>query len=216
MEGSGRPTNGRDGAGTEKANEHDQAITDWGEMKAHHRLSKGQMAPKIRIEDWQGEILTLDAMRGEYVLLSFYRYASCPLCNLRIRQIIAGHVELQRQNLRVLAVFQSSGKKIGQYVGTQAPPFPLIPDPDLKLYKAYGVESSWRGFLHAWTMGIGKVFKAVIQKRFLPGTMEGDIHRIPADFLIGPDGRLIDVYYGKDIGDHMPMQQIFDALKSSN
>jgi hypothetical protein len=38
--------------------------------------------------------------------------------------------------------------------------------------------------------------------------MEGDKALIPADFLIGPDLVIKRAYYGKEIGDHMPLDDI--------
>ncbi|MEW8237222.1 MAG: hypothetical protein AB2727_03435 [Candidatus Thiodiazotropha taylori] len=75
------------------------------------------------------------------------------------------------------------------------------------------MESSWRGFARAWTLGIPKVYRAVVANGFLPGSMENEIHRLPADFLIDQSGQLIDVYYGRDIGDHIPLERLFsDSL----
>jgi peroxiredoxin len=112
----------------------------------------------------------------------------------------------------VVAVFQSPAERIAHYIERQAPPFKIIPDPELRLYSAYGVESSWRGFFRAWTFGLPRVSQAVLGNGFLPGSVEGNLNRIPADFVIGPEGRLADVYYGEDIGDHMPFSRVMHAL----
>lgn len=177
-------------------------------MKRGH-LTPREKAPTFMTHDWQGNPIEPFGSHPGLTLLSFFRYASCPLCNLRVRELITKHERFLKNRIRILAVFQSPMERIAHYVGTQSPPFPLIPDPDLKLYRLYGVESSWRGFARAWTLGIPQVYRAVVANRFLPGTMENDIHRIPADFLIAPDGELVDVYYGRDIGDHIPLDQVF-------
>jgi len=52
------------------------------------------------------------------------------------------------------------------------------------------------------------VFEAVVRKRFLPGSMEGDWAMVPADFLIGPDLRIAEAFYGHHIGDHLPISRI--------
>jgi peroxiredoxin len=173
------------------------------------RLKPNECAPSFVTRDWQGNPIELNGSHSGMTLLSFYRYASCPLCNLRIRELIREHEEFAKRGIRVLAVFQSSMERIAHYVGQQSPPFALIPDPDLKLYNLYGVESSWRGFAYAWTIGLPRVFKAVVANGFLPGTMENQINRIPADFLVAADGQLVDVYYGRDIGDHIPLQRVY-------
>lgn len=180
------------------------------------RLSPGNTAKIFATEDMFGNSVDLDTFCGSPLLLCFFRYASCPLCNLRVQELIRSYESLHASGLNILAVFQSPADKMAKYVGQQKPPFPLIPDPQAKLYRLYGVESSWGGFFRAWSIGLPKVFKAVIGKRFIPGSMEGDIHRIPADFLIDPAGIVIDVHYGIDIGDHMPLERVTAWLSGYN
>ena len=42
----------------------------------------------------------------------------------------------------------------------------------------------------------------------MPGPPEGTKTRIPADFLINPDGTIHEVYYGEKIGDHIPFERV--------
>lgn len=178
------------------------------------RLCEGEQAPLFTTTDWKGRDIDFTHTGGQATLLCFFRYASCPLCNLRIRDLIRQNDQLKERRVRVLAVFQSPSEKLARYVGRQQPPFPLIPDPYLVFYRLYGVETSWLGFFRAWTFGIADVGRAVLGNRFLPGTVENEINRIPADFLISPDGHLAIAYYGKDIGDHVPLEQVFDKAAS--
>ncbi len=178
------------------------------------RLKPEEQAPLFTAHDLQGQLFDLEKPRENVILLSFFRYASCPLCNLRVQELIRNQDQLTQSGISVVAVFQSPAERIAHYVGRQAPPFPIIPDPGTKLYRLYGVESSWKGFFRTWSIGLPKVIRAVLGKGFLPGTVEGDLNRIPADFLIGPEGMLLDVYYGIDIGDHMPLRRVIDRQKN--
>ena len=173
------------------------------------RLNTGEKAPSFKTRDWQGKSIELLDTHPGKTLLSFFRYASCPLCNLRVHELIREQGRFSEAGIRILAVFQSPAERIAHYVGQQSPPFPLIPDPDLKLYRLYGVETSWWGVVRTWTVGLPQVFKAVFANGYLPGRVENEVNRIPADFLIASDGQLIDVYYGRDIGDHIPLERIF-------
>lgn len=180
------------------------------------RLRLGERAPDFETRDWRGEpiaLYTTDSAgtQPHLTLLSFFRYASCPLCNLRVQELIRAHDTLAARGIRLLALFQSPAERIAHYVGRQSPPFPLIPDPGLTLYRRYGVEASWLGFARAWTLGLPQVYKAVVANRFLPGSVENQITRIPADFLIAADGTLTDLYYGRDIGDHIPLARVLAA-----
>lgn len=155
-----------------------------------------------------GKRVELPRHPGRHVLLSFYRYASCPLCNLRVHELSVRSGGWQALGLDMLAVFQSPQEKLLQYVGRQQAPFPMIPDPGQRLYGLYGVGHGWAGFLKVWVLRLPEIGRSVLGQDFLPGSVEGGIHRIPADFLIRPDGRLAIAYYGHDIGDHLPLERI--------
>ena len=73
------------------------------------------------------------------------------------------------------------------------------------LYRSYGVERSWLGFLKGFIKPTG--YEAAL-KGYLPGMPDGDVATLPADFLIGPDLKIDRAYYGKDIGDHLALQQV--------
>ena len=85
-------------------------------------------------------------------------------------------------------------------------PFPLIPDPERALYRLYGVTASWLGYL-AGTLRLRTVRDA-FRRGFYPGKSDGVIAQLPAEFLIGSDLVIERAYYGKDIGDHLPLGEI--------
>lgn len=174
------------------------------------RLLPGQIAPEFESADLFDTPISLAKYAGRPVLLSFYRYASCPLCNMRVRSMIVAHDRLAAKGLAVIAVFQSPAKTMLDYVGQQDCPFPLIPDPKMIHYRRWGVETGWGGFFAAG-MRIGTVLEAA-RTGFPPGKVDGPIHRLPADFLIDPFGRLEVCYYGQDVGDHLSLQHIEQRL----
>ena len=170
------------------------------------RLKTGDPAPPLTAADFRGQVCHLADYRGHKLLLAFFRYASCPLCNLRISALIQAYPQLHSQGLAIVAVFQSPPERVGQWVGRQAPPFTMVADPDQHLYQRYGVTSSWIGFAKAG-LRLGTMISAG-RKGFLPGPMDGDMHRLPADFLITPEQMIHCAYYGRDPGDHLPLAVI--------
>ena len=178
------------------------------------KLQAGQPARDFQVTDIHGNPVRLNDYAGKKLMLSFYRYASCPLCNLRVHDLIRHQPEFRARGLHMLAVFQSPAESIQRYVGKQLAPFPIVADPARSLYRLYGVEPSWAGFGKAMLFKLPMAFEAVIGNGFLPGRMEGDKAMIPADFLIGPDLVVRDAFYGKDIGDHMPIRDVENFLKS--
>lgn len=169
------------------------------------RLTVGTPAPEFEAKDFEGAPIRLSDYRGRMVWLSFYRYASCPLCNLRIHEVIERWAGFEAAGLSVLAVFQSTPEGIARYVGKQAAPFSLIADPDEALYRLYHLEASTAALL---SPANAVPFAKAMSMGFAPGKAEGTKTRIPADFLIAPDQRLADVYYGGVISDHIPFERV--------
>ena len=172
------------------------------------RLTPGIIVPQFTVSDILGEKYSPEKYMGQKWMLSFFRYASCPACNLRIQNLLQEYDELKEKGLSIIAVFESPIDSIMKYVGKNELPFPIIPDPERNLYKLYGVESSWLGYI----MGAPTVMKAIL-KGFFPGKMEGDKAIVPADFLINPDGTIHTAYYGKNIGDHLLISNISSFIK---
>jgi hypothetical protein len=48
------------------------------------------------------------------------------------------------------------------------------------------------------------------------GGVDWQMGKMPADFLIGPDGVIRKVHYGRDIGDHLSVIEIEKALDELN
>lgn len=71
------------------------------------RIQSGEQARPFEVTDIFDRTISLEDYRGKRLMLSFYRYASCPLCNLRIAQLIAHFDLLHGQGLEFLALFQS-------------------------------------------------------------------------------------------------------------
>jgi thioredoxin-dependent peroxiredoxin len=178
------------------------------------RLKKGDKAPLFTSRDIAGQDIGLGKLGGKKVLLSFYRYASCPLCNLRVNQLIRLYPELSAKDLQVIAIFQSPLESILQYVGKQDAPFPIIPDPQQDLYRTYRVETSWAGFAKAG-LQVSKLL-ASTKLGFLPGRVEGDMNRVPADFLIDEEGIIHTAFYGIDISDHLPEEDIIRFVNNQS
>lgn len=161
--------------------------------------------PNVKLRSWKGKTLQLADYKDKKVWLAFFRYAACPLCNLRVHEMIQRHRELKKKGIQILAVFQSDEKSIAKYVGQQKPPFPLIADPEEKLYKRFGLKKGLWAFFHP---GNSFLFLKALLKGFRGMNPEGTVTRVPGDFLIAPGLKLKTEYHGKKIGDHIPWKQV--------
>lgn len=161
--------------------------------------------------DYLGNKIELSEYKGKKILLSFFRGASCPFCNMRVNHLIKNYSQFEKNGITIIIVFAASEDEIGKYAGRQNAPFSIIADPNLELYKKYKIEESSSGMIKAM-MNPMKVMKVMFSGFFNLKSIN-DKPIIPADFLIDNDKSIYKAYYGKDFGDHMPIQDILEWKK---
>lgn len=179
-------------------------------LHSQNFLTVGEEAPTFSRVSLQGDHLNLADFKGEKVLLVFFRYAGCVVCNFRAHELIENYDSLRNRGIHVIGVFESKEALLRAYVADSEIPFPIISDHQAVLYKKYKVEKSykkvWRGLRqkvikHQEEVG-EELYKGKKYKR------DGALNRIPADFLIGTDGKIKIAYYGAYLGDHLPLSQL--------
>ncbi len=180
------------------------------------RIQPGIPAPDFHVSDHLGNPIKLQDYAGKWLLLSFLRNGACAMCNLRVHQLILKFPSLQAQHLEIITVFESPSSSINQYVGKQDAPFPIISDPEAKLYALYGVESSEEK-VNA-TMAKPETPAMITQAAesgFALTPEEGsNFYRMPADFLIAPDSSIQIAQYAEFVYDHLEFEKLEAAIKA--
>jgi peroxiredoxin len=176
----------------------------------------GAEAPGFELLDHRGNPHSLrahleEARIGQRKLwVAFFRYASCPLCNLRVHRTIERFGDWP--GLTLLAIWQSTPATMHKHVGNQNPPFPMLCDPDESVYARYGLEASVRGYL---APSNAAALARAATKGYRPsGDMDGTKTRLPADFFIDAEGILRRCFYAKTIAEHIPFEEV-DTFASS-
>ena len=174
------------------------------------QLTIGNQAPLFKSNTVYGEEFSLnDALTGEHkLLLAFHRYATCPICNFSLRQFQQGYDDLLAKGIRYIPIFHSSIENM-QTAYEDQPPFEIISDPDMKLYKSYGLKPSITAFLHPKALvdgakALNSIFQLGYKFKLAP---ENTMLTKPADFLIDNDGGILHARYGVSIGDSMTLQE---------
>ncbi|MFW2374215.1 MAG: redoxin domain-containing protein [Gammaproteobacteria bacterium] len=173
---------------------------------SNERLVAGEKAPYFKTLDVMGNMVDLNEYKGKRVLLSFYRFVTCPLCNLRVAQFMRQYPQF-KDDIAVIAIFESSQEYITDYIGPKGLPFPIIADPNAVLFKHFGVEKSWFKSMLAMLKPL-TMMKAMWNIKFRMGPRDGSANRVPADFLIDTNGALRVCHYGANITDHIPMKLV--------
>jgi len=171
------------------------------------KIIVGQQLPQLSGQSCDNGVINLTDYRGARLILSFYRYAACPFCNLRIHHFIDKYKsDYTKRGINAIAVFQSPQKSITKYLNKHQAPFDIIADPKQEWYKIMGLSTSWLGFM-AGAANMNQALEAR-RKGMMNINPEGPPNRLPADFLIGADGTVEVTYYAKNISDHIPFEAI--------
>jgi len=176
------------------------------------RLKIGDDAIPFSAETIEGKTISLKQFAGKPLLLMFYRYASCPMCNLRLRDFAQQFPRLHARGLEVVAFFHSPARNIRANAGKHHYPFYLVADPKFDVYRRYGVETSWPRFFLSMLLPSFYVDWIRSMRYGFWGGVAWQMGKMPADFLIGPDGRVVKAHYGREIGDHLPVTEVEAAL----
>ena len=176
------------------------------------RLKAGDQGIPFSVETIEGKTISLKQFAGKPLLLMFFRYASCPMCNLRLRDFAQHYPQLHERGLEVVAFFHSPARKIHANAGKQDYPLHLVADPGFQVYRSYGVETSWLRFLLSMALPSFYVDWVRSMRYGFWGGVDWQMGKMPADFLIGPEGQILKTHYGREIGDHLPATEVEAAL----
>lgn len=170
------------------------------------RLTVGMKAPAFAVDALGGRRVDLAALRGRTILLKFYRFATCPVCNLHLHRFIGDYRTLETLGLTTVVLFHSPAAKLDASRNEPAP-FHLVPDPDKVIFRAYGVETGLAGMFSPAVM---RDYMQALLAGYPPGmlTSDGGITGNPADFLVDADGRIAFAHYGRHYADALTAAQI--------
>ena len=174
------------------------------------KLKKGQKIPELNLPNTKGGQFELNNIKGKKTLITFYRFAQCPFCNLRINELVKRYHEFQG-NLNIVAVFDSPLDHLIKSTKRHNAPFEILADDSFKYFKEYEVErSAWKFFLGS-IIRFYKIFDATL-KGYIPLSFRGSLTTVPVDILVNDNGIIEKVHYGRNTTDHMNFEEILDFL----
>lgn len=103
-------------------------------------LKVGAKAPDFSLKNPQGKTIKLSTMlKNGPVILTFYRGAWCPYCNLQLHQLKQALPQFKQYGATVVAITpQMPDKSVGQFK-QDGFPFEVLSDLDYKVIKAYNL-----------------------------------------------------------------------------
>jgi peroxiredoxin len=123
-------------------------------------------------------------------------------------------------SVREVAIFHSTADELLPHARDL--PFPVIADPEKRLYAEFGVESATRALLdpRAWAPILRSVIRSlgmVVRKEQPSPALNphGGRFGLPADFLIASDGRVLACKYGSHVYDQWSVDEILQLSRES-
>lgn len=147
------------------------------------------------------------------VHLQFRRHAGCPICNAHLRAIVRRHDEIAASGVTEVVVFHSTEAELRRY-GTDLP-FAVVGDPGKLLYREFGVGTSPRALLDTRVVApILRQLPGVGGRPAVPLRPTGGRQGLPADFLIGVDGRVIACKHGSHAYDQWSVDELLAHVRT--
>ena len=166
----------------------------------------GDQVSAIELFAIDGELFNLDVVKGKRNMLSFFRFALCPFCNLRVDQLVSRFEELG-ETFTIIAIFDSPLDNLQKHAQDHDAPFPILADPENIYYRKYGIERSFAGVLKGMVFRMSPLLKGMF-KGYLPLQIRGSMTTMPADFLVDEFGVIQKAWYGRGEGNHLSFEEI--------
>jgi|SRR5690625_996676 len=146
----------------------------------------GKPAPKLTGTVTDGSEVSLDALKGQWVVVYFYPKDSTPGCTNEAKDFRDLLPEFEKRNATILGVSRDSLKSHAKFTDKHELPFPLVSDPD-----------------ETWC----KAFDVIREKSLYGRTFLGIVR---STFLIDPDGKLAAEWRKVKVKGHA--QAVLDAI----
>lgn len=110
-------------------------------------LRPGQTAPLFEARSDEGQLLSLLALRGQWVVLYFFPRAMTPACTLEAAGFETLLGDFRRRSAQVIGVSSDTEARQALFRETCRLSFALLPDSEKRVCRAYGVLGGLGGWL---------------------------------------------------------------------
>lgn len=169
-------------------------------------IEVGTPAPDFTLPDAHGVPVTLSQRLADGpVVLSFYRGAWCPVCNIELRALQAHLGEIAARGASLVAVSPQAPDTSLPFAESAGLGFDVLSDLDQAVASAYGVRFRLSDALIAQYEQWG----LLLPEQNADGSWDLPV---PATYVIGPDATVVARHVDPDYRHRMDPAQILDAL----
>lgn len=156
-------------------------------------LKKGDIAPKFNLKNQHNEIITsTDLLKNGPLIVSFYRGSWCPYCVEEVKALNTFYPQIKETGADLVVLSPQSLQRTEKQASEIHLKYSLLVDEDNKIGKEFGLVYEFPTYL-----------KDLYQGRFnnnIQEINEGSAWElpIPARFIIGQDGKILEVHADPD------------------
>ena len=171
------------------------------------QIVTGDPAPQFTLPAIDGSTFNMADMKGKRVILTFFRFSTCPLCNMRIRRIVQRWNEFSKDAVMV-AVFDAKVGDLQKRMKKHDAPFVVVADETYEQFNKNGVKKSFFKFMWGALRSPLTLLQATL-RGYVPLTLSiSKLSTIPVDILIDEDGKVVEAHYCKDTADHLSLDRM--------
>eukprot|EP00574_Skeletonema_japonicum_P009943 CAMPEP_0201719076 /NCGR_PEP_ID=MMETSP0593-20130828/4393_1 /ASSEMBLY_ACC=CAM_ASM_000672 /TAXON_ID=267983 /ORGANISM="Skeletonema japonicum, Strain CCMP2506" /LENGTH=245 /DNA_ID=CAMNT_0048209467 /DNA_START=160 /DNA_END=897 /DNA_ORIENTATION=+ len=178
----------------------------------------GEEAPDFELKDEEGRVHKLSSFRGRRVILSFFRYASCPVCLYNIDRLKQQEAMLERAGIVTLCIFRSTPKMVKRAIKGTNEDTHTLSDVKGSVYNKFQVKQlgAIAAIKRRFTqmpkiLKEGGKYYPYLDMKMISEDKEGvdaAMKQLPADFLIDENGIIVDLLRSKKPNDYMVFKRI--------
>ena len=151
------------------------------------KLEIGAPAPKISLPAIDGTTFDMSSAKGKRVIFTFFRFSSCPFCNMRIDELTKRWGEFAEDTVMV-GVFDAGIDELTKRMGKRGVPFTIVADETYQHFKENGVEKSFLRFMWGAMRSPLTMMRASM-RGYVPMTLSvSKMSTLPVDILVNEDG----------------------------
>jgi len=156
-------------------------------------LKKGDQAPEFNLQNQNSEIISsVELLKKGPLVVSFYRGSWCPYCVEEIKALNTFYPQFQENKADLVVLSPQSLERTQKQANELHLKYSLLVDDDNKTGKAFGLVYEFPQYLKDLYQGR---FNNNIQQ--INGGSAWELP-IPARFVIGQDGKILDVFVDPD------------------
>ncbi|MBX9869833.1 MAG: AhpC/TSA family protein [Burkholderiaceae bacterium] len=171
-------------------------------------LKIGQKANDFTLFDATGKSVSLTTLRQNGpVIISFYRGAWCPFCNIELRALQKELPVFKELGVNLIAISPEQPDHAMPLIEREKLTFPVLSDPGNKVAKQFGIVFALEGEVRRISHD---VFGVDLPK--LNGDQSWEIP-VPATYLIDADGIVRFAFFDPEFRHRVEPEQLLNAIR---